>query len=74
MESSWAETNQASSPLNYMEEKKPYLVAFLYQFISASMFILSKAALNEGMNSFVFMFYRQLAGSIVLIAVMIFKW
>ncbi|KAF5960373.1 hypothetical protein HYC85_001582 [Camellia sinensis] len=34
------------------------------QSISAGMFILSKAALNKGINSFVFMFYRQLAGTI----------
>ncbi|KAF7129112.1 hypothetical protein RHSIM_Rhsim10G0142200 [Rhododendron simsii] len=56
-----------------MGEKKPYLVAILFQFITAGMFILSKAALNEGMNSLVFIFYRQLAGAIVLIVVVIFK-
>ncbi|XP_058186295.1 WAT1-related protein At5g64700-like isoform X1 [Rhododendron vialii] len=56
-----------------MGEKKPYLVAILFQSIIAGTFILSKAVLNEGMNSFVFIFYRQLAGAIVLIAVVIFK-
>lgn len=56
-----------------MGEKKPYLVAILFQSITAGMFILSKAALNEGMNSYVFIFYRQLAGAIVLIVVVIFR-
>ncbi|KAH7861676.1 hypothetical protein Vadar_029213 [Vaccinium darrowii] len=56
-----------------MGEKKPYLVAILFQSINAGMFILSKATLNEGMNSFVFIFYRQFAGAIVLISVAIFK-
>lgn len=56
-----------------MEEKKPYLIAILFQSITAGMFIMSKAALNEGMNSFVFIFYRQMAGAIFLIAAVIFK-
>ncbi|KAL7254664.1 hypothetical protein ACSBR1_008921 [Camellia fascicularis] len=56
-----------------MEEMKPYLGALMFQSISAGMFILSKAALNKGINSFVFMFYRQLAGTIVLAAIIIFK-
>ncbi|KAH7859488.1 hypothetical protein Vadar_001769 [Vaccinium darrowii] len=56
-----------------MEEKKPYLIAILFQTITAGMFIMSKGALNEGMNSFVFIFYRQMAGAIFLIAAVIFK-
>lgn len=56
-----------------MGGKKPYLAAILFQSINAGMFILSKATLNEGMNSFVFIFYRQFAGAIVLISVVIFK-
>ncbi|XAR73225.1 hypothetical protein NMG60_11007129 [Bertholletia excelsa] len=37
------------------------------------MIVLSKAALNDGMNSFVFIFYRQLAGTIAFVPVLIFR-
>ncbi|CAH2040935.1 unnamed protein product, partial [Thlaspi arvense] len=36
-------------------------------FISAAMFVLAKAAFNDGMSSFVFVFYRQAIGSILLL-------
>ncbi|XP_047336962.1 WAT1-related protein At5g64700-like isoform X2 [Impatiens glandulifera] len=50
-----------------MEEKKPYLAAILIQFLTAGMFILSKAAFDDGMNTFVFIFYRQFAGTLLLV-------
>lgn len=31
------------------------------------MFVVSKAAFNQGMNTYVFIFYRQAAGSILLL-------
>ncbi|KAK9097220.1 hypothetical protein Sjap_022717 [Stephania japonica] len=50
-----------------MDCKKPYFVIVLIQTIYAGMFILSKAALNFGMNSFVFVFYRQAIATVFLI-------
>ncbi|XAR73233.1 hypothetical protein NMG60_11007137, partial [Bertholletia excelsa] len=50
-----------------MGEKKPYVAAISLQFISAAMFVLAKAAFNDGMSSFVFVFYRQAIGSILLL-------
>lgn len=46
--------------------KNPYLIASLIQAIYAGMFLLSKAALNQGMNSSVFIFYRQAAATLFL--------
>ncbi|XAR73223.1 hypothetical protein NMG60_11007126 [Bertholletia excelsa] len=56
-----------------MEGKKMYLAAIIFYFITAGMFVLSKAALNDGMGRSVFIFYRQLAGTIVFVPVLIFK-
>lgn len=58
-----------------MDEKKPYLAVILIQAIYAGMFLLSKAAFNGGMNSFVFVFYRQAAGTIFLAPIAaFFEW
>lgn len=54
-----------------MEGKKPYLAGILIQSIYAGMYLFSKAALNDGMNSFVFTFYRQAAAAIFLVPVAI---
>jgi hypothetical protein len=46
---------------------KPYVVAVIIQLIYTGMFVVSKAAFNQGMNTYVFIFYRQAAGSILLL-------
>ncbi|XP_077241368.1 WAT1-related protein At5g64700-like isoform X2 [Tasmannia lanceolata] len=52
-----------------MDGKKPHLVAIIVQSIYAGMFLLSKAALNNGLNNFIFIFYRQAAATVVLVPV-----
>ncbi|KQK10254.1 WAT1-related protein At5g64700 isoform X2 [Brachypodium distachyon] len=47
--------------------KKPYVVAVIIQVIYAGMFVVSKAAFDQGMNTFVFIFYRQTAASLLLL-------
>ncbi|XP_010520240.1 PREDICTED: WAT1-related protein At5g64700 [Tarenaya hassleriana] len=49
-----------------MEFKKPYFVVILIQTIYAVMFLLSKAVFDRGMNTFVFVFYRQAFATIFL--------
>nr|CAB3498625.1 unnamed protein product [Digitaria exilis] len=50
-----------------MEGLKPYCVAIAIQLIYTGMFVISKAAFNQGMNTYVFIFYRQAAGSLLLL-------
>ncbi|KAK8672859.1 hypothetical protein V6N13_111216 [Hibiscus sabdariffa] len=58
-----------------MDTKKPYLAIILIQSIYAGMFLLSKAAFDGGMNSFVFVFYRQAAATIFLVPLALFvEW
>ncbi|XP_039158227.1 WAT1-related protein At5g64700-like [Eucalyptus grandis] len=47
--------------------KNPYVFVVLIQILQAGMTLLAKAALNGGMSSFVFNFYRQLAGTVFLL-------
>ena len=47
--------------------KNPYVFAILLQTIDAGMNLLTKAALNGGMKSFIFIFYRQLIGTVFLL-------
>nr|XP_023888267.1 WAT1-related protein At5g64700-like isoform X3 [Quercus suber] len=57
-----------------MGSKKSYLAVILIQVIYAGMILLSKAVFNDGMNSYIFMFYRQLVGTVFLFPlVMIFE-
>lgn len=56
-----------SLPMALMGAKNPYLAAIVIQTIYAGMILLSKAVLNAGMNSYVFMFYRQLVGTLFLV-------
>ncbi|KAG2316864.1 hypothetical protein Bca52824_019986 [Brassica carinata] len=49
-----------------METKKPYMVVTMIQIIYAVMFLISKAVFNGGMNTFVFVFYRQAFATIFL--------
>ncbi|XP_050292499.1 WAT1-related protein At5g64700-like [Quercus robur] len=55
-----------------MKEKKPFLIVILIQAIYCGMFLLSKAALDGGMNNFVFVFYRQAAATIFLAPLAVF--
>uniref|UniRef100_I1PRQ1 WAT1-related protein n=1 Tax=Oryza glaberrima TaxID=4538 RepID=I1PRQ1_ORYGL len=50
-----------------MEEKKPYVIGMLIQVIYAGMFVVTKAAFDEGVNTFVFIFYRQAAATLLLL-------
>lgn len=50
-----------------MEAKKPYLIAVVIQLIYAGMFVVSKAAFDHGVNTFVFIFYRMAAASLILV-------
>ncbi|TVU11200.1 hypothetical protein EJB05_44771 [Eragrostis curvula] len=47
--------------------KKASLVAIAVQVILTGMSVVSKAAFNEGMSTFVFVFYRQAAGSVLML-------
>jgi drug/metabolite transporter (DMT)-like permease len=47
--------------------KKAYAVAISVQLVYTGMFVISKAAFDHGINTFVFMFYRQAAGSLLLL-------
>uniref|UniRef100_A0A5B7BQI2 WAT1-related protein n=1 Tax=Davidia involucrata TaxID=16924 RepID=A0A5B7BQI2_DAVIN len=58
-----------------MDRKKPYLAVILIQSIYAAMFLLSKAAFDVGMNTYVFVFYRQAAATVFLAPLaMFFEW
>lgn len=48
------------------EKAKPYLGAIALRFASAGMSIISKAALNQGMNQLVTIVYRYSIGAIVV--------
>ncbi|KAL9313821.1 hypothetical protein ACSQ67_019273 [Phaseolus vulgaris] len=50
-----------------MGELKPYLAMFVVQLIYAGLTLLSKAVFNGGMNTFVFIFYRQVIGAAILV-------
>ncbi|XP_020262213.1 WAT1-related protein At5g64700-like [Asparagus officinalis] len=50
-----------------MGENKPYLAMIIVQIIFAGMSMISKAAFNGGMNTFVFVFYRQAIAAVILL-------
>ncbi|TVU30710.1 hypothetical protein EJB05_22345, partial [Eragrostis curvula] len=52
-----------------MDTKKPYILAVIIVFIYTGMYVISKAAFDKGMNSFVFVFYRQAAASLLMLPV-----
>ncbi|RLN30763.1 WAT1-related protein [Panicum miliaceum] len=54
-----------------MEAKKPYVIAVVIQLIYTGMFVVSKAAFDHGMNTFVFIFYRMVAASLLLVPIAI---
>ncbi|GJN25665.1 hypothetical protein PR202_gb13523 [Eleusine coracana subsp. coracana] len=52
-----------------MGAMKPYVIAIIIQMIYAGLVVVSKAAFNKGMNTFVFIFYRQAASSLLMLPV-----
>ncbi|CAN6344964.1 unnamed protein product [Urochloa humidicola] len=54
-----------------MEAKKPYVIAVIIQLIYTGMFVVSKAAFDQGMNTYVFIFYRMVAASLLLLPIAI---
>ncbi|KAL6864809.1 hypothetical protein ACP4OV_015960 [Aristida adscensionis] len=46
---------------------KAYVVAIIIQLIYTGMYVVSKAAFNRGMNTYVFIFYRQAAATVLLL-------
>ncbi|GMJ03970.1 Usually multiple acids move in and out Transporters 21 [Hibiscus trionum] len=50
-----------------MESKKPLFASILVHALSAGMILLSKAVFNMGMSISVFVFYRQVAGTIFMV-------
>ena len=55
--------------------KKTYGVVILIQAIYAGMHLLSKAAFDGGMNTFIFLFYRQVTATTFLVPLSLFlEW
>jgi len=54
-----------------MEAMRPYLIAIVVQLIYTGMNVVSKAAFDHGINTFVFIFYRMAAASLLLLPVAI---
>ncbi|KAL9359028.1 hypothetical protein Peur_047151 [Populus x canadensis] len=52
--------------LNAVENYKPYVAMLFVQFVYAGMALFSKAAISKGMNSHVFVVYRQAFASVSL--------
>ncbi|KAL6842493.1 hypothetical protein ACP4OV_027728 [Aristida adscensionis] len=52
-----------------MDEKMAYMIAVVVVVIYTGMYVISKAAFNQGMNSFVFVFYRQAAATILMLPI-----
>ncbi|TVU25954.1 hypothetical protein EJB05_28477 [Eragrostis curvula] len=49
--------------------KTPYVVVIIIELMYTGMYVISKAALDQGMNPFVFTFYRQAAAALVLLPI-----
>ncbi|KAM0947411.1 putative EamA domain-containing protein [Dioscorea sansibarensis] len=50
-----------------MGDKRPYMAMVVVQVILAGMALTSKAAFNHGMNTFIFLFYRQALSVLLLL-------
>lgn len=50
-----------------MDSKKPYFAAIVSQITFAGMSLFSKAAFASGMNTYIFLFYRQTVGTLFLL-------
>jgi hypothetical protein len=53
---------------------KPYGAAIIIQLIYTGRFGMSKAAFDQGMNTYIFIFYRQAAGSALLLPMALIQW
>jgi hypothetical protein len=53
---------------------KPSGAAIIIQLIYTGMFVMSKAAFDQGMNTYIFIFYRQAAGSVLLLPIALIQW
>jgi hypothetical protein len=53
---------------------KPSGAAIIIQLIYTGMFVMSKAAFDRGMNTYIFIFYRQAAGSVLLLPIALIQW
>lgn len=56
-----------------MDAKKPYAVAVIIQVIYTGMFVILKAAFNQGFNTFVFVFYSQAAACLLLLPIALLR-
>ncbi|GJN32231.1 hypothetical protein PR202_gb20722 [Eleusine coracana subsp. coracana] len=54
-------------------DAKPYIVAIIIQVIYTGMFVIIKAAFNQGFNTFVFVFYSQAAASLLLLPIAVVR-
>lgn len=54
-----------------MAETKAYLIAVVIQLIYTGMFVFSKSAFDHGINTYVFIFYRMAAASLLLLPIAI---
>ncbi|WVZ95728.1 hypothetical protein U9M48_041457 [Paspalum notatum var. saurae] len=54
---------------NNNNNRKAYVIAIIVQLIYTGMFVVSKAAFDHGINTYVFIFYRQAAASILLLPI-----
>lgn len=52
-----------------MDCKNPYIIAIIIEVAYAAMFVVNKAAFDHGMNTYVFIFYRQAAASLLLLPI-----
>uniref|UniRef100_A0A0D9UY48 EamA domain-containing protein n=1 Tax=Leersia perrieri TaxID=77586 RepID=A0A0D9UY48_9ORYZ len=57
----------ASPEQQAMDAKMPYIIVIVIELIYTGLYVISKAAFNHGMNSFIFIFYRQAASSALLL-------
>ncbi|TVU13896.1 hypothetical protein EJB05_37329, partial [Eragrostis curvula] len=55
-----------------MDAKKPYIMVIIIQLIFTGQYVVNKAAFNHGLNTFVFLFYRQAAASLLLLPTAVF--
>ncbi|OEL23467.1 WAT1-related protein [Dichanthelium oligosanthes] len=56
-----------------MDAMRPYVVAIIIQVTFTGMFVILKAAFDQGFNTFVFTFYCQVAASVLLLPIAVFR-
>uniref|UniRef100_A0A0D9UY44 WAT1-related protein n=1 Tax=Leersia perrieri TaxID=77586 RepID=A0A0D9UY44_9ORYZ len=50
-----------------MDAKKPYVIVIVIHVIFTGLYVVSKAAFDHGMNTFIYIFYRQAFASVLLL-------